>query len=223
MNYIKIYSDLIRRSENRIIDGYTEKHHIIPVCLGGTNNKENIAILTAREHYVAHYLLCKIHPANSKLAKGLWFMSHQNTAGMLIRKYKVTSWAYEHARLRCSKAMKGYHHTEETRNKMTGNKHTTESNLLFAEVQKELIAKEKLLGIDRSDRINYAGSWWNNGITEIRCDSQPGIDWKNTRLDRKFKWWTNGITCTMSKNCPADGWREGRIYNRKKIYNIKNI
>ena len=47
------------RSKNRIVEGYTEKHHIIPKSLGGSNKKENIAILTAKEHFMAHLLLTK--------------------------------------------------------------------------------------------------------------------------------------------------------------------
>jgi len=34
-----------------------EAHHIIPKSLGGTNTKENIALLTYREHFIAHALL----------------------------------------------------------------------------------------------------------------------------------------------------------------------
>jgi len=42
----------------RIGDGY-EIHHIIPKSLGGSDNKENLVLLTAREHYIAHWLLYK--------------------------------------------------------------------------------------------------------------------------------------------------------------------
>lgn len=66
MNYKKIYENLISKAKSRILDGeYTEKHHIIPLCIGGLDNSENLAVLTAREHYVAHKLLVKIYP-NSK-------------------------------------------------------------------------------------------------------------------------------------------------------------
>lgn len=68
MNYAKIYNDLIERSRLRdITDDYHEKHHIIPRCLDGKNSIENIAILTAREHYIAHQLLVKMYPDNKKL------------------------------------------------------------------------------------------------------------------------------------------------------------
>lgn len=35
MYYQSHYSNLINRTKTRTIDVYTEKHHIIPRCLGG--------------------------------------------------------------------------------------------------------------------------------------------------------------------------------------------
>jgi hypothetical protein len=70
MNYAKIYESLIERSrtENRkytIFSGY-EKHHIIPKSLGGSNKNDNLAILTPREHCIAHMLLVKMYTGESK-------------------------------------------------------------------------------------------------------------------------------------------------------------
>lgn len=79
MNYQKIYDDLISRAKAReSIEGYTEKHHIVPKCMGGTDDKENIAVLTAREHYVAHLLLVKIYPEKLGLIFALHRMTQSN-------------------------------------------------------------------------------------------------------------------------------------------------
>ena len=67
MDYRKHYDTLITRAKSRIIEGYVEKHHIIPECLGGTDGISNLVALTPEEHYVAHQLLCKMHPDNPKL------------------------------------------------------------------------------------------------------------------------------------------------------------
>lgn len=67
MNYQKIYSNIIENSKNRINDQYVEKHHIVPKCLNGDNSKENITSLTYREHFICHWLLCKIYPENPKI------------------------------------------------------------------------------------------------------------------------------------------------------------
>jgi hypothetical protein len=75
MNYTKIYENLINKGLERISPvGYHEKHHIIPRCLGGSDSKENLVNLTPEEHYVAHQLLVKIHPSNSKLVRATIMM-----------------------------------------------------------------------------------------------------------------------------------------------------
>ena len=43
MDYQKIYNNLIKREITR--EGYVEKHHILPRCLGGLDNKENLVDL----------------------------------------------------------------------------------------------------------------------------------------------------------------------------------
>ena len=65
MNYQKIYENIIQKVRflNRIKlkkDNpnyiYYERHHILPVCLGGNNNEKNLILLTAKEHYICHKL-----------------------------------------------------------------------------------------------------------------------------------------------------------------------
>ena len=38
---------------------YYESHHIIPKSLGGSNDHNNLVLLTPREHYIAHLLLIR--------------------------------------------------------------------------------------------------------------------------------------------------------------------
>jgi hypothetical protein len=60
MNYEQIYNQLCLRSQSRKWEKFTyEKHHIVPKSLGGSDKKSNIAILTPREHALAHLLLVK--------------------------------------------------------------------------------------------------------------------------------------------------------------------
>jgi hypothetical protein len=60
MNYKHIYDQLCSRSQSRIWTKFTyEKHHIIPKSMGGSDRKSNIAILTPREHALAHLLLVR--------------------------------------------------------------------------------------------------------------------------------------------------------------------
>lgn len=67
MNYKKHYDLPITRGKNRMLEGYVERHHIIPRCMGGTDDLENLVDLTPEEHYVAHQLLVKMNPTNHKL------------------------------------------------------------------------------------------------------------------------------------------------------------
>ncbi len=65
MNYKSNYYDYVKyvqtlnRSKSSSI--YYEEHHIVPRSLGGLNTPDNKVLLTAREHYLAHYLLMKIY------------------------------------------------------------------------------------------------------------------------------------------------------------------
>lgn len=68
MNYKKIYDSLIERGKSRILEEYTESHHIIPRCMGGDDSRDNLVDLTPEEHYLAHQLLVKIYPDNKRLA-----------------------------------------------------------------------------------------------------------------------------------------------------------
>lgn len=67
MDYQKHYDALINRAQHRTLETYTENHHIIPRCLGGTDDKNNLVRLTPEEHYLAHQLLVKIYPENIAL------------------------------------------------------------------------------------------------------------------------------------------------------------
>lgn len=38
---------------------YKERHHIIPRCIGGTDDEDNLIDLYAHEHFMAHKLLAE--------------------------------------------------------------------------------------------------------------------------------------------------------------------
>ena len=60
---------------------YTEKHHILPKCLGGADNDDNIVILSYPEHCFAHYLLALMYPKNKGLISAFSIMKCQNMEG----------------------------------------------------------------------------------------------------------------------------------------------
>lgn len=80
MNYQEHYDRLVSRAKERKLDCYTESHHIVPKCMGGTDDKDNLILLTAREHFIAHLLLMKIHPESYGLIYALNMMCVSNVA-----------------------------------------------------------------------------------------------------------------------------------------------
>ena len=68
MDHQRVYNQIINKALSRCVEGYTEKHHIIPKSLGGSNHRDNIVRLTAREHFLCHWLLHRAYPSNRKLA-----------------------------------------------------------------------------------------------------------------------------------------------------------
>jgi len=74
--HLKRYNEFIVNRKYRIIpkNVYTEIHHIIPKCYGGDKSKENMIVLTAREHFIAHLILWKCY--GGKMATAFWFMNN---------------------------------------------------------------------------------------------------------------------------------------------------
>jgi hypothetical protein len=146
MDYKKHYDNLMEKAKNRIIpkEIYTERHHILPRCMGGSNKKENIVRLLPREHYISHLLLFNMYPNNNKLAYAFWMMC--NGYRKNERKYIVSGRIYEDIRnkfIELNKQkepfFKGKKHTEESKLKNSlahkgiatwiNKKHTEESKI----------------------------------------------------------------------------------------------
>jgi hypothetical protein len=76
MNYQLHYEQLISKhgfKSRPILPGH-ERHHIIPKSLGGDNSLDNLVYLTGRQHYLAHWLLYKIHN-NFEMAMAFFMMN----------------------------------------------------------------------------------------------------------------------------------------------------
>lgn len=118
MNHQRIYDNLIGKFQNKTIEGYTEEHHITPKCLGGTDDQNNLVRMTAKAHFIAHYLLIKIHPDH----RGLWYAFRMMTNGCVSenhdRDYKIGSRLYELCKVNINRL--GF--SEETKLKMRNSK-----------------------------------------------------------------------------------------------------
>lgn len=96
MDYKKVYDQIIQRAQKdsraKSKNQYYENHHITPRCMEGGDDNLNLALLTAREHYLAHWLLCRMHPQHIGLAYAFWRLSNH-----LV---KPTARSYEEAKER---------------------------------------------------------------------------------------------------------------------------
>ena len=82
MNYQKIYDSIIENRKTQTVkEEYSETHHIIPKSIGGSNNFNNLVILTGREHFICHLLLVKIYkntPNYYKMVKAFFMMQTES-------------------------------------------------------------------------------------------------------------------------------------------------
>lgn len=67
---------------------YKEKHHVLPKCMGGDDNPDNIVYLSHNEHVKAHVLLCKMYPNNKALEKALRAVELDSPARQLAQREK---------------------------------------------------------------------------------------------------------------------------------------
>lgn len=119
--YTKWYTNIILKAKARENkdDGYRERHHIIPKCfylknrskqsrnghlLGNCDDHSNIVSLTAREHFVIHWLLTKMVPIRSKYwfslnyALSSFSMSRNEDRSFTSRQYQICREALAAAR-----------------------------------------------------------------------------------------------------------------------------
>lgn len=142
--YKQWYANITERAKNRILETYTESHHIVPRSLGGGDEPNNLVNLTAREHFVCHWLLVKMTTGQEhhKMLNALRMMRAEKQ-GQHRYNTKITARVYEgikqeYAKLQ-SETLKGKgngfygkKHTPEAREKIRqknlGNKLTPEQH-----------------------------------------------------------------------------------------------
>lgn len=112
--YLDVYNNIIDRAKSRKkIDVYTEKHHILPRSLGGTNDLDNLVHLTGREHFIAHRLLVKITKGDDQNKMIFALNSMMNRYNKTMKRYTPNSRVYEYLRIKLSEAHKRIGRTEE--------------------------------------------------------------------------------------------------------------
>lgn len=106
MNYNEFINNILEtRGRFSCGDEYHERHHIIPRCMGGTDNDENLIDLFAREHFEAHRLLALENPENSSLVYAWWMMAHVKDKNQ--KRVEISAEEYEEVKRKYVDTIKG--------------------------------------------------------------------------------------------------------------------
>lgn len=103
--YYKTYNQLIDKcikmeSEGYSEEVYTEVHHILPKCMGGTNDKNNLVRVPIKYHITAHLLLARIYPDNVSLVRAALLMITRDGVHYSLRRSTSLRIQYKQAILR---------------------------------------------------------------------------------------------------------------------------
>lgn len=116
--YYKWYNMIITNAKHRQLHGYKEQHHIIPKCMGGSNKKENLVMLTAREHFICHQLLARF-VSNTFYKKKMLNAIGKFVQNNDLQKRILSSRHYKIARESIAEANRGRIYTKDARQKMS--------------------------------------------------------------------------------------------------------
>lgn len=123
MNYLNIYNSLIDKAKDNVFnsDEYFETHHIIPKGMDGSDDTNNLVKMTARQHFVAHWLLFRIYPTNKQIAAAFHIIAFGTNCRNTRKKhqgYMPSSRAIAEARYASVVRNTGSKHSPETIQKM---------------------------------------------------------------------------------------------------------
>lgn len=207
------YEKFIGCLKEQSVDGYYELHHIVPRSLGGSDDKSNLVALTARQHFVAHWMLARA--CGGSAARAFFMMSNFGKYGT------VNSTTYENARKEYSKLVSvqmtnriPYLVTDETRQKMREAK-------LGRKLSAEHIEKvrQTRIGKPLSDE-------WKANVSKAKLGKGNGREGKTLSEETKRKIAESNlnkplVTCphclqTMKDHGGAKRWHFDRCKERKE-------
>lgn len=204
MNYTRIYNQIIERAQTRKLNGYVEKHHIVPKCIGGLDVKENIVELTAREHFICHRLLCEIYPENTKLWYALWLMVIGKNRKNSLNPYILSSRTYESLKLEFVKRVTGISKPSNKGRIITwGDK-----------ISKSLKGKPKPKGFSEKISKPKVKNFNNKIIHQFDINGNFIKEWPSAReVERELKILSSAISSCLKKKTKTSG---GYIWKYKE-------
>ena len=97
IHYLTRYINFIESIKTSLKDdNHIESHHILPQSMGGSNQAGNLILLTARQHYLAHWMLWQAYKSK-EMTSAFFSMSNQSNQyqGRICR---ISSRTYEKLR-----------------------------------------------------------------------------------------------------------------------------
>lgn len=188
MNYQRVHDAIVARAvERHKPEGYCERHHIIPRSMGGGDEKTNLVWLTAREHYLIHWLLYLM--TRTRAAAFAW---HRMTHGKeSVRRYK--SHTYANARAARARAMsemfKGKALSQQAREKLSnakvgrtyeqmGRAESPLAGRVLTDAHKAAVSRS-LLGRTHSDEAKARLSKSKRGALNPQFGREPSQETRN--------------------------------------------
>lgn len=96
-HYLTRYIKFITSAKEAVLKSkYVELHHILPRSMGGLDNADNLVKLSARQHYLAHWMLWKAYKSK-EMTFAFFSMSNQSNHYQ-NRDRKINSRIYEKLR-----------------------------------------------------------------------------------------------------------------------------
>lgn len=80
-HHFRRYTQFIDSLRGQSVSGYAEVHHVVPRSLGGSDGADNLIRLTARQHYVAHWMLARAMGGSA--ARAFFMMSNLGKYGQV--------------------------------------------------------------------------------------------------------------------------------------------
>lgn len=221
--YFKRYMKFIDSCSKTKHFGYTEKHHIIPKSLGGTDDPNNIIILSGRQHFLAHWMLWKAYQ-NDKTTFAFWAMKMNSK-----REFRLSSKTYELLKEQHSKfqsirmSLDNPMHNPEAKEKLRNSKLGT-----IASDKTKLKMSNIRRGVKKSSDTRTKMSLSAKGVPKSKqhCEAMSlnhcDISGKNNPMygrsitkEKNLKWYTNGNDNKfISEGTQPVDWIRGRTIKK---------
>lgn len=214
--YEKWYYNIIKNARKRILEDYSELHHIIPKSLGGTDDSNNLVHLTAREHFICHILLTKFTKGQdrNKMLHAVMIMkssnAHQNRY-INGRLYESIKKEYS---IHFSENQKGEN------NSFYGKKHSFETRQKMSDSKRKLHNSDWInphKGMKRTEETKRKISLSKKGKPSSKKGIPQGPKTQEQKenhrkaIQGKCFWWNNGTINMRGKLPPGPDWTRGRI------------